>query len=94
MMAVNRISQLENVLEGEPREGGLGEPKRTSGDEASSFESRFNAGDRVRVARGVFAGVAGRVAKRSAAGRLEIALDLLQSGVWLEIAEDFLVRAD
>jgi transcription antitermination factor NusG len=94
MMAVNRISQLENVLEGEPREGGLGKGERTSGGEASSFAGRFNVGDPVRVMRGVFAGVHGCVAKRVSAGRLEIALDLLQSGVWLEIAEDFLVRAD
>jgi transcription antitermination factor NusG len=93
-MGANRLSQVETVFEARPREEDLVGMERAISGDATSSSIRFNAGDRVRVACGVFTGVEGRVVERCAAGRLVVALDLVQSGVCLEIADGFLAPAD
>jgi len=64
-------------------------------DDPKSFEPRrLQIGDRVRVARGPLAGVQGIVAKRCNVKRLILSLDVLQSGVSLEIDERDLDAAE
>ena len=64
-------------------------------DDPKSFEPRrVQIGDRVRVACGPMAGVEGTVAKRCNAERVILALEVLQSGVSLEIDERHLAATE
>jgi transcription antitermination factor NusG len=93
-MGANRLSQVETIFEAQLQREDLVEMERAINGDATSSGIRLNAGDRVRVACGVFMGVEGRIVERCAAGRLVVALDLVQSGVCLEIADAFLAPAD
>lgn len=53
--------------------------------------SPLQAGNRVQVAHGVFAGVEGVVRERRDPGRVIVSLNLLQAGVSLEIDECLLM---
>ena len=64
-------------------------------DDPKSFEPRrVQIGDRVRVACGPLAGIEGTVVKRCKAERVILALEVLQSGVFLEIDERHLAAAE
>lgn len=57
-------------------------------------ENPTELGERVRVREGVFQGVEGTVTERARAERLIVALDLVQTGILLEIDEQQLERVE
>lgn len=69
--------------------------KPNPGNHDSPLEGpQFAPGQRVRVAEGVFSGVEGIIAEFGAPGRVVIALDLRQRGIFLELNEDLIALAE
>lgn len=94
-LTTNRISRILHVHDPDGLTRDLRQLRRLIASGAPlTVESRLVPGQRVRVRRGVFAGLEGTVLKRRGSTRLLVAVDFLQQGASVEIEDCLLEPLD